>query len=69
MNVKLENGNTALHIAALRLENLFLSAVKIVCKYSSLGKIVPGYLEWDQEELFDEKTNAQQSRDTVPLNS
>ena len=39
-----------------------------LCENSAKIKIVPGYLYWDQDELFNEKTNTQKSRDTVPLN-
>ena len=36
-------------------------------EFSEKIKIIPGYLQWDQEELFNEKTSTQKSRDAVPL--
>ena len=49
------------------LEVLSQRVVEYVRKYSEKIEIVPEYLLWSQEELFDDKTNTQKSRDTVPL--
>ena len=42
---------------------------QISLEYSEKIEILTAYLWWEQEELFDEKTNTKKSRDTVPLNS
>ena len=47
----------------------FRTGIKRKKLKSSKVEIVPEYLLWDQEKLFDEETNTQKSRDSVPLDA
>jgi len=41
--------------------------VEYLCDYLAKIEIVPEYLQWAQEKLFDKESNIKRSRDTVPL--